>query len=219
MYITASLPAMYGRFNQIRKDNYPFRTLFTNYLEAFSALGLNLQMDADMLVGVVEDALLGDDRLPDIPEGDELVKFRFTIENDTIQEYFNGSELANKTIIMLVVRMTLRLSERFGTSLSRLTRLVGGIGREMGVDNPVETVDKPKETAPVVKKPKVLPNVRIAKPKPEPLPAVEEIPEDIPGEKSMLDRLEALTKKGDELLQDDTAPMTVETNPLLSDFF
>lgn len=217
MYITASLPAMYGRFNQIRKDNYPFRTIFTKYLEAISTLGLNLQMDADMLVGVIEDALLGDARLPDIPEGTEAVKFRFTIKNETIETYFDGSELTNKTIIMLVVRMTLRLSEQFGTSLSRLTRLISEIPVAADVDNSVESVNKLPEPEPVREPVRISRTVRPQIPKPVTIPEHEEKPA-AKETSSLLDRLEELTKKGDELIADEPELTTVETNPLLSDF-
>lgn len=226
MYVTASLPSRYGTFNQIKKDNYPFRTLFTRYLEAISRVGLDLEMDADMLVGLLEDQLLGMERLPDIPEGTEKVSFRFSIDNETIESYFKGSELSNKTIIMLIVRTTLRLSERFGTSLSRLTRLISELSLVSDVDKSVESVDKPVEEQIPIRITKAL------KPKavPKPAKAVEPITVEQQEEKSdnnktmekgsVLDRLEALTRKGEELLQDeDDDTAKVETNPLLSEFF
>lgn len=57
MYIIANLPAMYGRFQQIKKENYPFKRAFGQYLEALSRLGLALEAEPDRLSGIVEDAL------------------------------------------------------------------------------------------------------------------------------------------------------------------
>lgn len=225
MYITANLPPLYGRFNQIRRDNYPFRNLFGTYLEAIARLGLSLQMDADLLVGVIEDALLGDMRLPDIPEGDEPVKFRFTLENETIQEYFGKSSLTNKAIIMLVIRMTIRLTEQFGTSLSRLICLLSEIS---GEDLQPRREPKPKKpTVRVakkpVKRPETAPEASVPAPKPAKGPMPQE-PVQAPNAESILNRLEALTKRGDALVgepagtQAEEPEVVVATNPLLGDF-
>lgn len=229
MYITANLPPFYGRFNQIRRDNYPFRNIFGTYLEAICTLGLSLQVDADLLVGIIEDTLLPDMRLPDIPEGDELVKFRFTLENETVKTYFAGSELSNKTIIMLVIRMTLRLSERFGTSLSRLTRLITSIPAEGAPDARPVVEQLPKPETPKLalritkKRETALPGTaerEESKREPKLEPALsgtaEREPEKDPGD--VIKRLEELTEKGDQLIAEGAAPTVVETNPYLVDF-
>lgn len=215
MYISANLPPMYGQFNKIRRDNYPFRGTFERYLETIANLGLSLGMDADLLVGVIEDALLGDMRLPDIPEGNETVKFRITTENKTIMEYFENSELTNKMIVMLVIRMTLRLSERFGTSISRLTKLVS----EIPVTGKRELLPEPVKLKPVsetVVRPMSEPKLKPAKITPEPEPEKEP-------ESDMLKRLQDLTEKGDKLLKGETldgdSETVVTTNPFLNDFF
>ena len=206
---------MYGQFNKIRRDNYPFRGTFERYLETIANLGLSLGMDADLLVGVIEDALLGDMRLPDIPEGNEAVKFRITTENKTIMEYFENSELTNKMIVMLVIRMTLRLSERFGTSISRLTKLVS----EIPVTGKREPLPEPVKLKPVsetVVRPVSEPKLKPAKITPE--PEQEKEPES-----DMLKRLQDLTEKGDKLLKGETldgdSETVVTTNPFLNDFF
>lgn len=213
MYITANLPPLYGKFNQIRRDNYPFRNAFVSYLETIARLGLSLQMDADLLVGVIEDALLRDDRLPDIPEGTENVKFRFSIENETVETYFKNSELSNKTIVMVVIRMTLRLSAKFGTSLSRLTRMISEIHPDTGAEWEIREPAAPREEKEATGKPAV-PGIRITKkePKrPEAEPALD-----------LSRRLENLTKRAEEVLESAEAESegipVVETNPFLNDF-
>ena len=212
MYVTANLPPLYGEFNRIRRDNYPFRKAFERYLEAIASLGLSWEMDADLLVGAIEDALMGVGRLPDIPEGTEPVKFRFAIENGMVEEYFGGSELPNKTIVMLVIRMTLRLSERFGTSLSRLTRLISDISLEP----PAATKEEP-----------VVRHVlrALEKPQEPDMPSKPDMPPkpDMPGKTDVLGRLKDLTERGDALLNGEKGSakesVKVETNPLLSEFF
>ena len=132
MYISANLPPLYGRFNQLKEENYPFKHSFVSYLEAISRLGFSKDLEIDKVVGLIENSLLKGKRLPDIPRGDEAVKFRFTTENPTIIKYFEKNELSNKTAILLIVRMTLRLSEVFGTSLFRLTELIEELSRTSG---------------------------------------------------------------------------------------
>lgn len=214
MYIIANLPAMYGRFQQIKKENYPFKRAFGQYLEALSRLGLALEAEPDRLSGIVEDALFPGERVPDLPEGDGEVNFRFELENPVIEEYFHFIETTNKHAVMQFIRLALRLSERYGTSLSRLTLLIERLQPE-DVDHSVETVDN-------------LPPIRIVKRVPEsrnpadPEPGrAREIPTDPkPEPSSVLDRLAALTEKGDQLLHEgegEGAPV-VQTNPALGDF-
>lgn len=211
MYIIANLPAMYGRFQQIKKENYPFKRSFGQYLEALSRLGLALEAEPDRLSGIVEDALFPGERVPDLPEGDGEVNFRFELENPVIEEYFHSIETTNKHAVMQFIRLALRLSERYGTSLSRLTLLIERLQPE-DVDYSVETVDN-------------LPPIRIVKRVPksrnlEPGHTRETATGPKPEPSSVLDRLAALTKKGDQLLyegEDKGAPV-VQTNPALGDF-
>ena len=118
MYIIAKLPALYGRFHQLQEENYPFRRAFETYLETISRLGLTLSEGPERLIGMIENSLFEGDRLPDIPEGDQPIQFRFSIDNPVIEEYFGQSDLTNKMIVTLIIRMTLRLSEKYGNSLS-----------------------------------------------------------------------------------------------------
>lgn len=217
MYIIASMPPSYGQFNIIRRDNYPFNHYFTAYLEAIASLGLALSMDADRLVGYIEDALFLDERLPDIPEGGEAVSFRFTTKSEILEEYFKGSKLKNKLIITLIIRMTLRLSVRFGTSLARLTKLISEIDVNMNDTSSVPVkAPVPKrhlitmsenEDEPVVDK-----SVESVDKEPEP------VKEPVPNTSNVLERLKDLTEKGDQLLQEKEEVPVVETNPFLSDF-
>lgn len=200
MYIIAKLPALYGRFHQLQEENYPFRRAFETYLETISRLGLTLSEGPERLIGMIENSLFEGDRLPDIPEGDQPIQFRFSIDNPVIEEYFGQSDLTNKMIVTLIIRMTLRLSEKYGNSLSRLTLLI-------------------EELMPEEEQAEERPKVRITKPKQTEVPKVEHKP--IQSESDVLERLSALTKKGDQLLEEEPEEETetvVHTNPALSSF-
>ena len=200
MYIIAKLPALYGRFHQLQEENYPFRRAFETYLETISLLGLTLSEGPERLIGMIENSLFEGDRLPDIPEGDQPIQFRFSIDNPVIEEYFGQSDLTNKMIVTLIIRMTLRLSEKYGNSLSRLTLLI-------------------EELMPEEEQAEERPKIRIAKPRQTEVPKVEHKP--IQSESDVLERLSALTRKGDQLLEEEPeeeAETVVHTNPALSSF-
>lgn len=247
MYITANLPALYGQFNQIKEENYPFRSAFTGYLRALSELGLRQGLTVEELIGVVEDTLFLGMRLPDMPKGTKPVKFRFTTEDEVIGEYFGKNSMANKTIIMLIIRMTLRLSVQYGTSLMRLTRLVKQVcAREAGngerypqlvdenypqsVDN---SADKKENNPHPVDNPVDMTdnNPQDAdnfvdkeesgeKPKIRITKAAPPAEEKKPAD--VIGRLSELVERGDKLLSDtagNDSGAVIETNPLLGDFF
>ena len=214
MYIIANLPAMYGRFQQIKKENYPFKRAFGQYLEALSRLGLALEAEPDRVSGIVEDALFPGERVPELAEGGGEGNLRVELENPVIEEYFHSIETTNKHAVMQFIRLALRLSERYGTSLSRLTLLIERLQPE-DVGNSVETVDN-------------LPPIRIVKRVPESRNPADPEPGHTrktatgpkPEPASVRDRLAPLTEKGDQVLdegEDGGAPVG-QTNPALGDF-
>lgn len=167
MYISIKLPPAFGSFNQLRKENYPFSSLFTEYLAAVSRLGLALGVDVDELVGYIEDRVFDGERLPDIPEGNEAVNMRYKTDNELVVKYIGQSRFTNRMAVMCIVRMTLRLSAAYGTSLFRLTKLVKDIGALPEEPKKARKPEPEKKEAP---KPK-------PRPKPEPK---EEEPEEAP---------------------------------------
>ena len=196
MYIVGNLPSRYGAFKDLQADNYPFNKVFTKYLEAICGLGLKLGLDIDFLMGYIEDALLGSGRLPDVPAGNAPVRFRYKVENETIEQYVKDSQYSARVAVTMVVRTTLRLSQVFGTSLPRLTKLVTEI------EWSAQDEDVPEAKPPVMQEPQVRTRKSAAK-------------------KDTIDRLKALTNEGNKVLQ--KAPPAPEnvvaTNPLLNDFY
>jgi len=164
LYISASLPERYGVFNDIRKDNFPFNQTFSKYVELIAQIGINHKMSIVEVIGYIEDGLMGDERLPDIPEGDEPVQFRFKTDSDIIEQFYKAQEMTNRQVTMLIIMMTLRLSNRYGTSLHRIySRIEAVSGFSKQKKRAIHRADRHVQTEPVVEKPK--PTVQIKKKK------------------------------------------------------
>lgn len=120
------------------------------------------------------------------------------MDNPTIQKFFQSTDLTNKTIVTLVIRMTLRLSLKYGNSLSRLTHLIEGLTAE----------DAPHK-------------VSVSVPVRE-MPEAEEPSGSIQSESDVVKRLKNLAKKGDAMIaerkKEEEGETVVQTNPALADF-
>lgn len=181
MYISIKLPPAFGSFNQLRKENYPFSSLFTSYLAAISRLGLALSVDVDELVGYIEDRIFEGVRIPDVPEGDEPVNMRYKTDDPDVVKYISQSRFTNRMAVMCIARMTLRLSAAYGTSLFRLTKLITDL-------DPNEVVKKPggaerrrrNEVEPKAEPAKQKAEMPKPAPKPRPKPVQEEPEEEQP---------------------------------------
>lgn len=242
MYISIKLPASFGAFNQLRKENYPFNALFTNYLAAVCRLGLKLQTDVDGLVGFIEDRVFDGERLPDVPDGNEPVNIRYKTEDPDVLKYIGASALTNRNAVMYIARMTLRLSAAYGTSLLRLTKVINDLDPSEQVKKPARE-QAPKETPKPKPKPKTEAGPKAetqAKPKEEsqmvetqmvetPMPRVSSraaqdpapAPEsEAPQKNASAEAARAALGELAELVEEaqpDDAPV-VETNPYLNNF-
>ena len=244
MYISASLPERYGVFNDIRKDNFPFNQTFSKYVELIAQIGIDHKMSIVEVIGYIEDGLMGDERLPDIPEGDEPVQFRFKTDSDIIEQFYKAQEMTNRQVTMLIIMMTLRLSNRYGTSLHRIySRIEAVSGFSKQKKRVVHRADRHVQTEPVVEKPKPIVQIKKKKrvvPKEDVMneeiaqedivqeetvqeeTTQEEVTQEVsPPTDDLLARMERLANKGQQLLgkKDEHDDVVVETNPALGDFF
>lgn len=162
MYISIKLPPEFGSFNKLQAENYPFNALFTEYLAAISRLGMEKGMDVGELVGWIEDTVFEGRRLPDVPEGGEAVNIRYRTDDKDVAAYIGGSGSTNRMAVMWIARMTLRLSEEYGTSLFRLTRVIkdlsGAPEKVPARKEPKKRVERAVQDASEEKRP-VLPRV------------------------------------------------------------
>lgn len=235
MYISIKLPPSFGSFNKLRKENYPFNNLFTSYLAAISRLGLSLQMDVDELVGYIEDRVFDGKRVPDIPDGNEPVNVRYKTEDPDVVKYISDSSLTNRMAVMYIARMTLRLSEAYGTSLLRLTKLINDMSSAK-VREPKKEAAKLKEQSVQKSKPvqkteikeseqvPEMPMPRISSKAPEKL-AVPVIPEhqspaakSAEAAKAALNALNTVIEEAEQSDTDTNDGPIVETNPFLQNF-
>lgn len=228
MYIYANLPKSYGSFYQIQQDNYPFNRIFHKYIRVLVDIGIEKELDIFSLIGYVEHGLSGDERLPDTPDGDRGINFRFSIEDEIVEDYYKEQDLSNKMITQMIVRMTIRLADEYGTSLSRIATMINQIEDQ--------TIRQPQ--AKPAKRAK--PSIRISN---QPVKTVaeegteegnddliEEIDEEeaddiIEEQKTSAEserlrkKLEELQKKQEELTAEEDDDQVVTTNPHLADFF
>lgn len=242
IYIYASLPKSYGSFQQIQEDNYPFNRIFHNYIRRIVTIGVNNDLDIFSLIGYIEHGLSGDERLPDTPEGDKAVRFRFSIEDEMIENYYREQELSNKVITQMIVRMTIRLAGKYGTSLTRLATMIDQIDEPLvnydSKTSPRATEEKaPEETPAKTKKQKRMkkqrPSIRITEKEEavvEKEEAVAEKAEAVAETEKLKAKLEELQRKQDQLTNDEDEAddnddnegdegNVVLTNPHLSEFF
>lgn len=211
MYITATLPDTYGAFRKIQIDNYPFAQTFERYLHAITSLGNELNLAPYQLLGMIEDTLLGDDRIPDIPKGKRKINFRFKVNDDMIIRYYQAFNISNKMITLAIVQTTLRLSAKFGTSLARLTIRLERLSQEPLIYQPLSHLPPaaPEKTKKDVSDVKVITHTEHTKHTQDKKQQSDEI----------VKRLERITQKGDMVTQTNEDDVVVEANPLLDDFF
>lgn len=233
MYINIKLPSEFGSFNQLKKENYPFNGLFTSYLAAVSRLGLALKMDVGELVGYIEDKVFEGRRVPDIPDGEGPVNIRYklAIPEDAgddhpgrvVEKYIGGSMLTNRMAVMYIVRMTLRMSAAYGTSLLRLERLVADLGQAKPARKTKtakqEAVQAESKQVPVKDRPMPMPKVsnKSIEPVREPEPFPEPVQE-APAASEAAQAARAAVNELAGLAAEAGGDGAVETNPYLNDF-
>lgn len=237
MYIYASLPKSFGSFYQIQQDNYPFNRIFHKYIQRLVTIGVEKDLDIFSLIGYVEHGLSGDDRLPDTPTGDQTINFRFSIEDEMVENYYRDQDLSNKMVTQMIIRMTIRLAGKYGTSLSRLSTMIDQIDQQsittIGTNQKPEEINKPairiknqEADKPKTKPPKKKDNIKI---KPKKKKEVTKLETDPTVESERLrKKLKELQQKQAELEEEtltdeaddnESEEKVVTTNPHLADFF
>ena len=241
MYISIKLPAAFGSFNQLRKENYPFNSSFTEFLDAVCTLGIMKCMEVGELVGWIEDRVFDGQRLPDVPEDESggSVNIRYKIENDmhpNIVKYISGGkDITNRMAIMYIARMALRMSVTYGTSLFRLKRVIVDLMNEKPAKKPkaVKEEEPAKTAAPKPRKVREEPSegeADAALPRVSSKTASQETPEKEPEEvpekdqepaagSGVMESAEAAKAALAELEQLTADAPVVQTNPLLGQFY
>ena len=152
-----------------------------------------------------------------------------------VENYYREQDLSNKMITQMIVRMTLRLADEYGTSLSRLATMIDNI--DMGVETITPatepTAQRAKPTIRITEQPAKKVKKKVTKKKvdtpakPVVKEAVEPSAEPSAESERIRKKLEELQEKQAELElgmeepddDDESDDKVVTTNPHLSDFF
>lgn len=208
MILEVSLPGAFGRFNTIKRDNFPFGTFFEETVAAICRKGLEWGVSAPVLTGELEDILMGDNPLPDIPDGGEQpVHWRQKTERPEILAYFKASDLSNRQTLLLFVRLLIRLSVSLGTSLPRMTKRIEALA------NPFEEKE-PAEAPVAAPKTEEMPKVRVKR-REEPKKAT--VTPDRTKTWDLIRESEKLLDPDEEEDEEESGTQ-VQTNPYLNDF-
>ena len=214
MYITANLPAMYGAFEKIKDDNYPFSRQFTRYIESIVELGEAENLEIEDLIGFIEDSLMGEnERIPDIPKGKGIVSFRYSTSNELIQSYYRKQTLNNKDVTLLIIQMTLRLSVKFGTSLPRLRHQMANMNLDVQekpskikiTHKPVSVSRTPRVAVEPTPQTIAVPQAITVPEVSTPQVSIPALPEASPEKDAVVSRLERLAQKGASALGESDA--------------
>ena len=124
MFIRIHLPASYERLQDIKKDNFPYRTLFHAYMLAIAKLAKRENLTVFSAFGRVEHALVADTPLELSMTGDESVTLDYKEDDPEVVAFYKNSPLTNKKTTLMFMRTLLRLTAKYGNSIPELVYLI-----------------------------------------------------------------------------------------------
>lgn len=124
MFIRIQLPASYERLQAIKKDNFPYSTLFHAYMLAIAKLAKRENLTVFSAFGRVEHALVSDTPLELSMTGDEPVTLDYKEDDPEVVAFYKNSPLTNKKTTLMFVRTLLRLTAKYGNSIPELVYLI-----------------------------------------------------------------------------------------------
>lgn len=124
MFIRIHLPASYERLQAIKKDNFPYSTLFHAYMLAIAKLAKRENLTVFSAFGRVEHALVADTPLELSMTGDEPVTLDYKEDDPEVVAFYENSPLTNKKTTLMFMRTLLRLTAKYGNSIPELVYLI-----------------------------------------------------------------------------------------------
>ena len=124
MFIRIQLPASYERLQAIKKDNFPYSTLFHAYMLAIAKLAKRENLTVFSAFGRVEHALVSDMPLELSMTGDEPVTLDYKEDDPEVVAFYKNSPLTNKKTTLMFMRTLLRLTAKYGNSIPELVYLI-----------------------------------------------------------------------------------------------
>lgn len=124
MFIRIHLPASYERLQAIKKDNFPYSTLFHAYMLAIAKLAKRENLTVLSAFGRIEHALVADTPLELSMTGDESVTLDYKEDDPEVVAFYKNSPLTNKKTTLMFMRTLLRLTAKYGNSIPELVYLI-----------------------------------------------------------------------------------------------
>lgn len=124
MFIRIHLPASYERLQVIKKDNFPYHTLFQAYMRAIARLAKRENLTLFSVFGRVEHALAGDTPLEFPLTAATPVTLDYKEEDPEVVAFYKNSPLTHKKTTLMFMRTLLRLTAKYGNSIPELVYLI-----------------------------------------------------------------------------------------------
>ena len=150
MFIRINLPARYQRLQSIKRDNYPYSTLFHAYMQAVVRLAKREQLDLFAVFGRIEHTLANDVPLMLSDDGQDSVRLDYKENDPEIIAFYKSSPLTQKKTTLMFVRTLLRLTGKYGNSIPELIYLIDTLPAADAIHEPAATTAIYKPVTPAV---------------------------------------------------------------------
>ena len=124
MFIRIHLPASYERLQVIKKDNFPYHTLFQAYMRAIAKLAKRENLTLFSVFGRVEHALAEDTPLEFPTTAETPVTLDYKEEDPEVVAFYKNSPMTQKKTTLMFMRTLLRLTAKYGNSIPELVYLI-----------------------------------------------------------------------------------------------
>lgn len=124
MFIRIHLPASYERLQVIKKDNFPYHTLFQAYMRAIAKLAKRENLTLFSVFGRVEHALAEDTPLEFPTTAETPVTLDYKEEDQEVVAFYKNSPMTQKKTTLMFMRTLLRLTAKYGNSIPELVYLI-----------------------------------------------------------------------------------------------
>lgn len=237
MYIRIKLPAQYYKIQGLKKDNFPYRSVFSGFMKAVIHLGMRENLSMFATFGRIEHELAADKPL-DLTTTGEMTSLDYREDDDDIIQFYKNSTLTQKQQTLMFVRLMLRLQGVVGNSVPEMIYLIDNIQVNNDInelrDSEAEVKSNQQQSHESVS---ILPGIRIhktnvSKPKvSQPVKVASEAKEPIHDKNKVIantsevteskSSVERLVEHAEKLtsMADDVAGEVVKTNPLMADFY
>lgn len=128
MHIRINLPREYHELNQLKKDNYPYRVMFSSFMEEVANLANQEDLTPIQAIGRIEYSLATQYQNETQQEAPQLnltsngdadnISVDYVDDNETVRDFYADADMTNKQLTLMLLRLMLRLYRFYGPSLA-----------------------------------------------------------------------------------------------------